>query len=70
MCLVAQVANEPSLALFLGMIARSYHSHIQARERTDLTINVLLVDGGQDFRASASAMIFISTGFLLQLHTI
>lgn len=70
LCLVAQVVNELSLVLFLGMTVRSYHPHSQARERTDLTIDVRPVGGSQGCRASASAMIFISTEFLLQLHTI
>lgn len=62
--------NELSLVFFLAMTARSYPPLSQARERIDLTINVKPVDGGQGCRASASAMIFISTEFLLQLHTI
>lgn len=70
LCLVTQVGTELSLVLSLGMTARTYSPHSQARERTDLTINVKPIDGDQCCRASASAMVFISTEFLLQLHTI
>lgn len=51
--MVAQAVNELSLVLFLGMTVRNYHPHSQAKERTDLTINVKPVGGGQGCRASA-----------------